>query len=248
MMAMPGEIELLAILPTPFDLFVVFPLSIAFVTLSAYIAAVVKKRGVRTGFTRKIFHFIVFTTAFILSILYPVDVVAAFGAGAGVFVLAVIFFKNGFMAPLYNALARESDEPHRDYYLIMPFIATAIGGILAIMLFPQWYYAGYLATGWGDAAGEPIGVKFGRHRFRVPTLSATKCTRTLEGSLGVFLASGAAIMVAIAITGSLTPYTAASAILAALAMTMVESISPHGLDNLTTMLTVDTVLFLFPAT
>jgi len=37
--------------------------------------------------------------------------------------------------------------------------------------------------GWGDAVGEPVGTRFGRHPYRVPSLAGVPATRTLEGSL-----------------------------------------------------------------
>jgi len=233
-----------ALLPDLFDLTVVFPISIVFVLFTGKIAAYVRSRGYRTNYSRKVFHFIVFTTAFIISFYCSVDVVAAFGAGAGFALMAIILLRHNIMGDIFNALARESDDPHRIYFLIVPFIATALGGVISAILFPGWYMAGYLATGWGDAAGEPIGVRWGRHTYRIPTLTSTRAVRTIEGSLGVFFMSGMAIAIALTLAARDMNFILLSAIFGGLAMMIVEAISPHGWDNMTTMLAVDATIWI----
>jgi hypothetical protein len=36
---------------------------------------------------------------------------------------------------LYEAMARETDAPHRTHYIIVPYFATLIGGLASNILF-----------------------------------------------------------------------------------------------------------------
>lgn len=231
--------------PDSVDILVIVPLAIVFVYAVGRFASLCKDRySLKTNYSRKIFHFIIFTTAFYLGALFPIHRVAAFGAGAGVVVLLLVLFpEHKHLASVYGALAREQDEPHRSYFLIIPFIATAIGGVTTGILFPAFYQVGYLVAGWGDAAGEPVGVRYGKHKYRVPTLSKTVCYRTIEGSIGVF---GCSFIAASIVLGSLGYgiETIPLAFSAGLLATLVEAISPHGWDNFTTQVSACIGVFL----
>lgn len=232
----PGDFA--TYLPDRWDWMVVFPASFLFALAMARTAAWLKTgRRWKTNYSRKAFHVAMFTAAFGLGLAAPVDRVAAYGAGAGAFMLLISARpEHPWLSPMYNALAREQDEPHRTYHLLAPFAATALGGMATGVLFAGFYQAGYLVAGLGDAAGEPVGVRFGRHRYRVPTLSSVRCFRSLEGSAAVLLVSFAAA--ALALYG--LDYTAAEVLAgatgAAVCATLTEAASPHGWDNLTTQL------------
>ncbi len=234
----PGDLA--RYLPDRFDFAIVFPLSFLFVFAMAQAAARLRS-GWRwkTNYSRKAFHVAVFTAAFGLGLLAPVHRVAAYGAGAGAFILLISAWPDHpWLSPMYKALAREQDEPHRTYHLLAPFAATAVGGVVSGVLFEGFYQAGYLVAGLGDAAGEPVGVRFGRHRYRVPTLSSVKCYRSLEGSTAVLLVSFAAAALALALHSQhyTTSEVLGGAAGAALFAALIEAFSPHGWDNLTTQL------------
>ncbi len=225
-------------LPDTFDFLATFPLAFLYAFAVAQFAAWLKLRWHwKTNYSRKVFHIFVFTAAFVIGVLEPVHRVAAFGAGSGVFILMISAWpEHPWLSSMYRALAREQDEPHRTYHLLAPFAATAFGGIATGMLFPGFYQAGYLVAGLGDAAGEPIGVRFGKHKYRVPTLSSVKCFRSLEGSGAVLLASFAAAALALHGLHYTTTEVLAGAIGAAICAALTEALSPHGWDNLTTQL------------
>lgn len=140
--------------------------------------------------------------------------------------------------PFFEALARPSDAPRRGLFVLLPLGATAAGGILSNLLFPATAEVGYLACGWGDAVGEPVGVRWGRHEYAVPSVAGVPAVRSLEGSTAVAVAGGAASGLGLAAAG--TP--AATAALGAAALGVVtagvEAISHHGLDNLTLQVAV----------
>ena len=193
-------------------------------------------RGLRTGYTRKTFHVLTFGTAGALQLGAGLPLVCLFG-GMTTLVLTYALIR-GDGHPLYEAIAREKDEPYRMYYIVIPYFATLVGGIAGNLWFGSAALIGYLVGGIGDAAGEPVGTRWGRHRYIVPTLSQVKTTRSVEGSTGVFIASIVAVVLGILLTPGLhlTLHSAATVPLIALACTLLEAVSPHGWDNATMQL------------
>lgn len=198
-----------------------------------WVAAVLKRdRGWKTGYTRKVFHFFTFFSAAIIQQVWGLPVLCVFGAGVSAVVFAAVLC--GEKNPMYEAIARENDAPHRTLYVLVPYLATLLGGLLANILFSGFAAVGYLVAGLGDAIGEPVGTRFGRHRYRVPSLKSVPTERSLEGSAAVFLVSGIAVFVPGVLLGiaGTVPQLAAGALLIALAASILEAISPHGWDNL----------------
>lgn len=187
----------------------------------------------RTGYTRKVFHFLTFFTAALVQWFFGTPGVCLFGGMASLVVFYAVF--RGAGHPMYEAMAREKDEPHRTYYIMEPYFATLIGGITSNILFGPLAVVGYLVTGLGDAVGEPAGVRFGRHHYKVMSLRKVKSTRSLEGSAAVFLACIVAIVAAVLLSPQLGFSTSLLWMvpLLALAGALVEAVSPHGWDNAT---------------
>lgn len=129
----------------------------------------------------------------------------------------------------YEALAREQDGPDRTYYIVVPYFATLIGGMTSNVIFGPLAVVGYLVGGLGDAAGEPAGVRWGKHSY---TASAGS-TKTLEGSLAVLAASVVAFVIGVAISPQLSFDLRSLIALPAIAIvcTLVEAFSPRGWDN-----------------
>ena len=188
-------------------------------------------KHIAAPYTRKIFHFSIFTMAGVIQLTIGLPGVVIFGCVVSLAVLWAIYRGDSF--PLYEALARPSDRPRRTLFIVVPLLTTAVGGVLANLLFARMAFVGYLVCGWGDALGEPVGTRWGKHRYRVPSLAGVPATRSLEGSSAVFLAGAAAAFLGLTIAG-VTPMTAALVALAAgLTGAVVEAFSTHGLDNLT---------------
>jgi phytol kinase len=191
-----------------------------------------RERGVRTPDTRKIFHFLVFTGAGVLQLTAGLGAVSAYGTGLAAIVLFAVYRGEGF--GLFEALARPTDVPHRGLFVVVPLVMTVVGGVLANLLFPGTAIVGYWVTGWGDAVGEPVGVRWGRRRFRVLSLAGVPAYRSLEGSVAVFIASAVAAAAAFTLIGE--PVSMAlilDAVSVGVVAAAVEAISNHGLDNLT---------------
>ncbi len=192
-----------------------------------------KRKGMRTGYTRKIFHSLIFVTVSVIHWQWGTSIVCLFGGMVTLVVFYAVYMGPGDL--LYEALAREKDEPHRSYYVIVPYIATLTGGLVSNIMFGGVAVFGYLVTGIGDAVGEPAGVRWGKHKYRVPALGGVAAVRSYEGSLAVFIASGFALFIGSLLTPavSLTIVNIVWIVAIAFICMGMEAVSPHGWDNAT---------------
>lgn len=188
----------------------------------------------KVGYTRKLFHFLMFGAAGLLQVWGGIPAVFILG-WAITAILTILLFK-GDKSGWYRILARPSDAPHESRYIVYPYLATFGGGVLANLLFgPAAAVAGYLVTGFGDAIGEPVGTRWGKHRYKVPSyFSSIVSYRSFEGSAAVFLACIFAFLIA-TMLGGLDVYWV-RIITAAFLASVVEGLSPHGWDNFSSQL------------
>jgi phytol kinase len=196
--------------------------------------------GVRVGYTRKVVHFGVFTAAALVYLGGALPLTNAFGVGVALRVGVCV--ARGRDDPLFRAFARPADAPRERLFIVVPLLTTAVGGLATALLTGPFAAVGYLVGGWGDAAGEPVGSRWGRHRYRVPSLAGVPAERSLEGSAAVFFAGTVAAGVALLLqeTDAASPALGAAALGAGLAGAVVEAVSPHGTDNLTVPLAAAT--------
>lgn len=95
---------------------------------------------------------------------------------------------------------------------------------------------GVMAMTWGDAAAALVGRAFGRHRYLVYR-AAIGSLRSLEGSLAMFVLSFVSIGVTLLLfaasysVNSLLTITG-FALLAAICASIIEAVTPFGLDNI----------------
>lgn len=189
------------------------------------------RRQVRAPYTRKVFHFLIFTMAGVIHLVWGLPGVATFGGVVSLAVLFAVWRGDGF--PFYEAMARPTDAPHRTLFILVPLATTAAGGIVDNLLFADFAFIGYLVAGWGDAVGEPVGTRWGRHRYKVPSLAGVPATRSLEGSTAVFLTGSAAATLGLLAWG-IAPSTAiVTGLACGAAGAAIEAFSSHGLDNFT---------------
>jgi phytol kinase len=208
------------------------PLIFIYVLLVTILVCYLKKyRQVRTPYTRKIFHFLIFTTAGIFQFRFGLPLVVLFASIVSGFVLLAVLIGEGFV--FYEALARETDRPYRSLFILVPLATTAMGGVLINLFFPQFAFIGYLVGGWGDAVGEPVGTRWGRHRYGVPSLMGVPAQRSLEGSAAVALVSTLVAFSGLYLLHYPVSTALVTALLCGLGSTAVEAVSNHGLDNLT---------------
>ena len=208
------------------------PAGIAWAVACLWFAGVLKTRaGLKTGYTRKIFHFLIFFTAAAIQLTLGLPSTCLFGGMTSLVVLYAIIRGEGHV--LYEAIAREKDAPRMTHFIVAPYVATVIGGIASNILFGDAAIVGYLVTGLADAIAEPVGTRFGRHPYRVPSFGVP-ATRSGEGSAAVGIASFASAIAAVLLRAGWTggTWTALKAGAIALAAAVTEAVSPHGWDNL----------------
>lgn len=192
------------------------------------------RRGWPAAYTRKVFHFLVFTLAGAAHLAWGRPGAVAFGSAVAACVAWAAWRGRG--QPFYEALARPADEPRRTLFVLVPLATTALGGVLANLWFPRHAVVGYLVCGWGDAVAEPVGARWGRRTYRVPSLAGVDAERSLEGSASVLVVGTAAAAVGLAAGGAAPAVALTRGGLCALAATVVEAASTHGADNLTVQL------------
>jgi len=218
------------------------PIGIVWAYACLYFAGLLKKhKGLRTGYTRKVFHFLIFGSVAAIQWLWGTPMVCLFGGMTTLVIFYAVLRGPGHL--LYEAMAREKDEPHRTRYVVVPYFATLIGGLATNILFGPIAVVGYLVTGLGDAVGEPIGTRFGKHTYKAPCLTSVKAIRSWEGSAAVLFMSLLAILGGIALSPELQfTYPAVLTVpILAIACACIEAVSPHGWDN-ATMQVVPTLL------
>ena len=94
---------------------------------------------------------------------------------------------------------------------------------------PHLIVAGLMPMTWGDALAAVVGRRIGRKHYTV-----LGSTRSVEGSMTMFVAGWVAASIALMLLGTCNPMTAlwVSAV-TAFGAALVEAVSPWGIDNLT---------------
>lgn len=229
-------------IPSLDTILAVAPLALLYAFAAAAIAAALRRRGTRVPYTRKVFHFAIFTMATAVQLLWGLPGVTVFGTVVSMVVIAAVLRGPGHA--LHDALARPGDAPHGTLFILVPLFTTALGGGLSNLLFPGYAYVGYLVCGWGDAVGEPVGTRWGRHRFRVPSMGGVPAVRSLEGSTAVFLVGSLAAVLGMLAFGRSPMDALLIGLAAGGAGALVEAVSTHGLDNLTVQVAASAVAWL----
>jgi len=202
----------------------------------------VKHKGMKVNYTRKINHFVLFFIPLFLDQSFAYEesfVFFALGAVAAVLSLAIyiepIRNKVSPIATMFTSSDRPEDRPHTLFWLTTQLAAGYMVLLPMIVLFyyndlMAWIFLPVLINGIGDGLAEPIGVRYGRNSYTVQALfSSKKYVRTLEGSACVFLAT---ILIVAFFHATFTPgQLVAALIVLPLLMTLAEAFSPHTWDT-----------------
>jgi phytol kinase len=197
-------------------------------------AGLLKTRGrLKTGYTRKVFHFLIFGTVTAIHWLWGTPSVCLFGGMTTLVIGYALLRGSGYF--MYEAMAREKDAPRRTHYIVVPYFATLIGGLVTNIFLPGTAVFGYLVAGLGDAVAEPVGTCFGTHQYRVPAGRGVRAVRSLEGSSSVLATSLLALSAYVLLSPQfvLSGNSLLIVVLIATLSTVVEAVSPHGWDNAT---------------
>ncbi|HWS52597.1 MAG TPA: hypothetical protein VN228_00610 [Pyrinomonadaceae bacterium] len=210
---------------------------------SAYLLGLwVVRRGVAVNYTRKIFLGTTFLFPQALASVVPFKVSAATSAISWMLFLGCVLTLCGplrrrskFLATAFAAIDRPEDRPYTLRWLTTQLLVT-----FAVFLFMLHWLGQYgkapliyivaLVMGVGDGLAEPVGYRFGRHKYRARALFTKRTyTRSLEGSACVLLSAVCAILL---VQGHLsqTQFWLAMSLIPP-ALTAAEALSPHTWDG-----------------
>lgn len=192
--------------------------------------------------TRKLLHFLLFLAPVAIGVLLPhkrttlLFAVSGWSFLVSLMVLAApIRGRVPLLQTAFAAIDRPEDRPHSLSWMISQLLACYV--VIAVCLTwlksygqPDLIFIITLAICFGDGLAEPIGVRFGRHKYPVPSLvRSRRYHRSIEGSLVVLVCSAAVVAL---MRGGLPDGTFPMAIWAVpLALTLSEAVAPHTWDG-----------------
>ncbi len=202
----------------------------------------VRHRGVKVNYTRKVNFFALYLVPIAVNQLLPtVESTPAAAVRAVFFMVLMAFFLKPVRERLWLAgtmflsYDRPEDRPHTMFWLTTQLLAGYAVIIPMQMLFQKLHFSELifipiLVHGLGDGLAEPVGTRFGKHKYSCRALfSKRRYTRSLEGSSCVFVAGVAAVLL---FHASFTPPQFAAALaLVPIGMTLAEAFSPHTWDT-----------------
>jgi phytol kinase len=125
-----------------------------------------------------------------------------------------------------KGLSNLTEEGHHWGLVLYAMSYSALAYLFGVK--PYIVAAGIFPMAYGDSLAAIFGEYFGRHKYRVFE------TKSLEGSLGMFLGSFVSLTLAFLYFGLLYPFTfnpLVPAFAIACLVAVVEGASPKGLDN-----------------
>ncbi|MDY7076439.1 MAG: phosphatidate cytidylyltransferase [Chloroflexota bacterium] len=179
-----------------------------------------KWRGYSVEFTRKFIHIGVGMWAYGTVLLFERRTFALIPPAAFIAINALSYWQGTFKA-------METGEKGQLGTIYFPISFVAL--IWLLWDRPHLLVASLMPMTWGDALAAVVGQRIGRRRYTV-----FGSRRSLEGSAVMFLTSWVATLVALLLLSQIPPLTAiAVAAVTALGASVVEAVSPWGIDNLT---------------
>ncbi|MFO8175622.1 MAG: hypothetical protein R6T96_15145 [Longimicrobiales bacterium] len=178
---------------------------------------------------RKLFHVGVFSGAVPAQLLLGFWGVVLYGVTMGALVLVAVL--RGEDASLHGVLFRGVEGEGRAAVLV-PLGATALGGLLALLLVGDFAMVGYLTCGWGDPGGEMVGRRWGRTSWTRFLPGRIASHRSLEGSLGVLVLGFLGGWAALGVMGYGLMLALGGGLVAGSVGAVSEALSWKGTDNL----------------
>ena len=216
--------------------------SLSLWTIAYGTGSLVFYKDVKVNYTRKINHFALFFLPMYLDKIIPYGKSIEFiTIGGFLSVLTLIIYihpvrsRIHFVKRMFLSFDRPEDRPYTLKWLSTQIAAGYLIIIPMIILFAK---AGYmnlifipiLINGIGDGLAEPVGIRFGRLKYKTYALfSKRKYVRTVEGSACVFITS---IIVILLFQSSFNPAEFICALIVIpIAMTLAEAFAPHTWDT-----------------
>ena len=214
----------------------------SFWVLAFILGTLVCKYNIKVNYTRKIHHFSLLFFPVLLASYYPYEHELLGLIGAFSFIWTIVPFYLRKYIPTFEtcflSFDRPEDRPFTLLWLITQFFFGLLIGI-SIAIFAEVYFGiprveiallVLCLSHIGDGLAEPIGVRFGRIKYKTYALFTKKrYYRTLEGSLTVFVSTFLVLMWFSYL------FTGQQLILALFTLPLIlmitEAISPHTWDG-----------------
>jgi dolichol kinase len=217
-----------------------------FISILLYLngKVLVQKLNVKINYTRKINHIAIWLLPFIIDLIFKVDEV--FISNLWNIVIGAVGFlvftipirtrdKSKIIETMFDSFDRPEDRPNTLLWLSTQNIFTALTLAPFIALWSSWSVSSFIfvpliVITFGDGLAEPIGVYFGKHKYKASALCTTKeYERSFEGSLCVYLSTVCILSilyheftnVEFFINLSIVPF----------CVTITEAFAPHTWDN-----------------
>lgn len=224
------------------------------ITSLTFCAYLVNVKKVKVNYARKILHFGYFFSAVMISQNFGNFEIDYLISSLVTNILAQVIFIHQIrrrvkpIAWLFAAYDRPEDRPYTLTWFVLQMVAGSIVIIISAFVFEAlgidtiFLSLTVVINAVGDGMAEPIGVRFGKHKYETSALfTAKKYQRSFEGSATVFF--GTIICVLFYASYLSTGVLIFSVTLLPVLMTITEAKSPHTFDT-PTMYFVGNVFFL----
>ena len=216
-----------------------------------------QRYNIRVNYSRKVSHILIWSATFIADQIANIDesmisiLWNVFFAALGLMLWTIPIRKydpTGLMDIVYSGVDRPEDRPNSLKWLVWQNIGVGLSVLPFGLLWDYWKVEDFILVPimivtFGDGLAEPIGIKFGKHKYKVKGLCTDQeYTRSLEGSFMVFL-SGIVILCAIYQEFERAEFIANLIILPFIA-TICEAVAPHSLDNPIIIIVTSSILSL----
>lgn len=212
-------------------------LFVAAVLVSWCVTGALRLRGeLRAGDARKINHVLALAGVALWFGWLPTEVARGSAIVTGATLLVCVLVTCGLREyrPFrwgFAANTRPSDAPHEAAFFWSSWLVSMVAILIADLLFLDMRVTrtAALVVGLADGLAEPVGVRWGRHRYSVQWPGMRAAVRSVEGSLCVLVTSFLVVLGCYWETEGVV----AGTVLIAVLLTVVEAASPHGWDNFT---------------
>ena len=206
-------------------------------------ALLVIYKNVKVNYTRKVVHISYFILPQLLDnfiLHFEKDQYTEFWTCWIIFFLLFLIAKPfrsrfKFIDTLFKAVNRPEDVPYTLIWFSTQIVST-LSVIIPFSIYfyhighPEWIYIPILINGLADGLAEPVGVKYGKHKYEVKALGSDRIyTRSYEGSACVYIVS--LIIVGVFFKVFTINQFVFNIICIPLFSTIIEAISPHTWDN-----------------
>ena len=199
-------------------------------------------KGIKVNYTRKINHFALFFIPLFLDNIIPVQLtIELLIIGSFVTVASLLIYikpirsNSRLIERMFLSFDRPEDRPNT---LLWLSTQLTVGYLILIPNMFFYYKIGYsdlilipiLVNGIGDGLAEPVGVKFGKLKYKTYAIfSKKKYERTVEGSSCVFFTSF--IVIIFFQSGFTSSEFIYVLIIFPVVMTLAEALAPHTWDT-----------------